>query len=120
MSKNNQEIPKIKKHKNISIEFYGQETKDFFVIVFTSYDEFLSHRIYDKAKTKKEGIKKAKSIFKEKPLANGANIYLFQEVFNMYKWFDNVLDGFTEDGLQTWIEKENEMLNKFEFRVFKS
>lgn len=53
---------------------------------------------------------------KKSSIINGGNIYNYKEVFDMYKWIDDVLNN--NKNISEWIEEENKMLNKFGFEVY--
>jgi hypothetical protein len=98
----------------IKIKYKG-DPKSLYLIIYTGYDDFLSHNIYYKVDTKKEGIKLYKKEEKKSAIVNGYNIYNYKEVFDMYKNIDNILKKF--NNISEWVKRENNMLNKFGFEV---
>jgi hypothetical protein len=102
------------KFNRIKISYTG-DPESLYLIIYDGYDDFLSHDIYYKVKDKKEGRKLFKEEKEKSSIINGGNIYTYKEVFNMYKDIDKILKG--QDTLDKWIIKENNMLNKFDFKV---
>ena len=105
-----------KPFNKIKISYTG-DSKSLYLIIYTGYDDFLSHDIYYKVKNEKEGIALFRKEEKKSPITNGANIYSYKEVFNMYKDIDDSLKHISD--LDEWIKKENIMLNKFDFKLEK-
>jgi len=104
-----------KEYNRIGIKYNG-DPKSLYLIIYTGYDDFLSHDIYHRVDTKKEGAKLYKKEEKKSSIINGGNVYNYKEVFDMYKWIDGVLNN--NKNISEWIEKENKMLNKFGFEVY--
>lgn len=96
---------------------YNGNVDNLFLVYYTGYDDFLSHDIVDIVKSEKEGARKFEEDAKTNSILNGANVYNYTDVLNMYKPYDKLLQG--RENLDKWIKKENNMLNQFGFQVEK-
>ena len=97
----------------IKITYTGDSL--FYLIIYTGYDDFLSHDIYAKVQNKKDGLKIFNKETKKSSIINGCNIYNYKEIFKMYKWIDSILIDMKN--ISEWVEIENKMLNKFGFNI---
>ena len=103
-------------YSTIKISYNG-DVDNLFLVYYTGYDNFLSHNIVGEVESLEEGTEKFEEEAKTNSILNGGNVYDYKEVLKMYEPYDKLLQD--KEGLDKWIEKENEMLSPFGFKVGK-
>ena len=101
-------------YDTIKISYEGNPDS-LFLVYYTGYDDFISHDIVATVKSKEEGTEKFEEAVLSNSILNGANVFKYDEVLNMYEPYDKLLQG--RGNLDKWLSKENKMLNPFGFKV---